>query len=104
MYLMDSDFRPVKGPAKSLQSNLDDLKKTAADTNNFKTPEQMAATDAIADVPETSVPQIPPARPAEPASKHGLKQRLADFWPPNKKEWAAIAFFVIALGMAITVT
>jgi hypothetical protein len=100
MYLMDSDFRPVKRPAKSLQSNLDELKPTAADNkNDFKTPEQAAADDAVV--------RPAPLKIADPAEKTpektGLKQKLADFWPPTKKEWAAAGFFLVALTLAITV-
>jgi hypothetical protein len=97
--VMDSDFRPVKRPVKSLQSNLDDLKPTAADTNNFKTPEQAAAEDVLAD---PSPPEIKRPKPSQP-QKAGLRQKLADFWPPTKKEWAIAAFFILAFGFTLTV-
>jgi hypothetical protein len=96
---MDSDFRPAKRPVKSLQSNLDTLKPTAADTNNFKTPEQAAAADALVDPMPTQINRPAPSEP----TRGGLKQKLADFWPPTKKEWAALGFFVLALGLAVTV-
>jgi hypothetical protein len=100
---MDTDFKPAKRPAKSVQA-------TPTDPNtseSFQTPAEAAAADDVTQtpvVPADPSADTPAAKPPQPGGVSGStwKDKLRLSWPPGKKEYitAAVAILLIAGGAA----
>ena len=90
---MDSDFRPVRRPAKSLRAVIDE-RAPATETKNeeFKTPDEVAAEQALAAPVVLDKPDGPP--------KDKPKRRPHINWrrPKGYKEWAAVALGIMLLA------
>jgi hypothetical protein len=95
------DFQPFDQPGRPGES----LKK---ETDNFQTPEEVAATDDIeqaATVPTESLAEDDTDTMANKTkraqSSHKQGGRFDLHWPPGKKEWAVIVVAVLLIGLGI---
>lgn len=92
---MIDDFKPVKRQATSVPVETDDTtaeKTKMPDTDSFITPEQMASLD---DIDTTIV--TPPA----PKGTNSWRQKIADSWKNNRREWLISAGFIIIGGVIV---
>ncbi len=92
---MIDDFKPVKRQATSVPVETLDTtaeKTKMPDTDSFITPEQMASLD---DIDATIV------TPPKPAAKTSLRQKIADSWKNNRREWLISAGVVIIGGVIV---
>ncbi len=100
---MIDDFKPVSRPGKSLRKALSERTGVATntDTESFKTPEEVAAAQALE--PPTAIEPLPPTDSPPTALQAPHKGRfavLALHWPPGRKEWISLAVFVLLVGGA----
>ena len=97
---MIDDFKPVTRPAKSLRNALNERTGVAANTNidseSFKTPEEVAAAQAL-EAPVDVVGELAPALVTD-APQPSRFAMLAMHWPFGKKEWLTLAAVIILLG------
>lgn len=96
---MDSDFKPAKRPAKSLPN---EPKKQVADTKTeiFKTPEEVAAEQALRDASEATQQDTAPQSATKTAGG-GWKEKMTLHWPPGKKEWITLLVIILLIGAGI---
>lgn len=92
---MIDDFRPAPRRRKSLQAALKDLpeRQKPAKTENFRTPSEVAAEEAI--------PDLPLDLPSDTTSKKSGRwhHKLILRWPPTKKElWISVAVIVVIVS------
>lgn len=105
---MIDDFKPASQPAKSPRPGLDSPPETpttkATKTENFQTPEAVAAAqDVGTPTPDptggtgAALPGNPISTPST-GSKRGWRQRLSLSWPPGKKEYLLLAILLVLIG------
>jgi hypothetical protein len=88
---MDSDFRPVRRPVKSLRASLDERSPvTETKTETFKTPAEIAAEQALSAPVMLDGSSKPPIKPPQ-------GRRINWRWPKDHKEWTAVALSVLLL-------
>jgi hypothetical protein len=100
---MDTDFRPVKGPAGSLRKALDERGYAKIPTpakKDFKTPEEAAAEDDVLEKVDMSEAANTPVAPKSGGTGGSFWDRFRPGWPPGKKEWAYIAAVVLLIAAA----
>lgn len=99
---MIDDFRPSDHPAKQ-RASLD----THKTTENFQTPEEVAAADTIdqaAVLPientdeDNSMANYPKSK-----SRSQRNRRFRPHWPPTKKEWVIIILLLLLIGGGVVI-
>jgi len=97
---MDNDIRLAKRPRESEQTSPDaqtNIKhQEREDTEGFRTPEEIAATQTLQSASEATQ-QTDMAPREAPKAKAGWRQKLALHWPPGKKEWLVAAGVTLLL-------
>jgi hypothetical protein len=100
--MMIDDFRPSNQPAKEGTS----LKKNS---ENFQTPEEVAATDDIQQTATLPTPPLTEGSQNNMASNRNSRlnrrqgRRFSVHWPRSKKGWAATVLVVLLVGLVSTV-
>jgi hypothetical protein len=91
---MIDDFKPTPKPAKSSEAPDDDASKTDTPaTEDFRTPEDIAASDDINEPAE--LPEQPDEGDSSDKKWH---HKLDLHWPPGKKEWIVLIVLVLVIG------
>ncbi len=102
---MDSDFKPAKRPGKSLQATFNSLpaKTPTPDTSTFKTPEEVAATDNIAESaqPRDNKAHAKPWFAKAGKSAGGWLTKLKLKWPFGRREWLVSAVLTLISGCIV---
>jgi hypothetical protein len=104
---MDNDIRLAKRPPETEPSPADNKQPKPDKTEVFKTPEEIAAGQALRDASEATQQTAVPKDTARTASSGGWKEKLTLHWPPSKKEWITFGVILLllvagGLGWALT--
>ncbi len=97
---MDNDIRQVGRPSETEPAPADNKQPKPNKTEVFKTPEEVAAAQALRDASEATRQTAMPKDAAKGKrwAAGGWRQKLALHWPPGKKEWIVAAAAVLLLG------
>lgn len=98
---MESDFKPAQRPARSSKATASKAKiqtneDTPKEADIFRTPEEVAADQALETPADTERHESAPEKPADTGSS--WKEKLTLHWPPGRKEWIVFAVIVLLIG------